>query len=141
MRVWLTCMLCAIALCMTIPVQAGAPDKPGKPREAREVVDTPHNVTCLKAGDQVTVRWEMVPGAAFYRIHLEADEEQALTENIEASPYRQLLSQITDDPTAPATVQVRAMQTKQGKGASQPSATVTCVSPEVNPLRPPAQPR
>jgi hypothetical protein len=117
---------------LTVPLSAGAPDKPaaGKPQK----LDTPTNIVCTKAGDQVTVNWESVPGAAFYRVHLEADEDQELTENIEAPPYSQTLSAITDDPTAPATVKVRAMQTKQGKGASKPSETVTCSAPVVNPL-------
>ena len=111
---------------------SAAPEKPppGKPTK----LETPANVTCVKEGDTVTVRWDMVPGAAFYRVHLEADEDQELTENIEVPPYSQSLSAITDDPTAPATVKVKAMQTKQGKGASKPSATVTCSAPVVNPL-------
>jgi hypothetical protein len=134
MRLLALFMICAIALFMSVPVQAGAPpEKPaiGKPSK----LATPANVSCSKSGDQVTVTWDVVSGAAFYRVHLEADEDQELTENIAAPPYTQALSEITDDPTAPATVKVRAMQTKQGKGASKPSETVTCLSATQLPAR------
>ena len=127
-------LLFASVLFLAVSLDAGAPEKPapGKPVK----LATPENVVCSKSGDQVTVTWARVDGASYYRIHLEADEEQELTENIESPPYSQSLSAITDDPTAPATVQVRAMQTRQGKGASKPSATVTCSAPVVNPLTP-----
>jgi hypothetical protein len=129
----LSCMLCAIALFISVPLHAGAPDKPAPGKPAK--LTTPTNITCTKAGDQVTVNWDVVPNAAFYRVHLEADDDQELTENIEVPPYSQSLSQITDDPTAPATVKVRAMQTRQGKGASKPSETVTCMGATQLPAR------
>jgi hypothetical protein len=139
------CILCAIALFMNVPVYAGAPviipydlwaaapakPAPGKPTK----LDTPTNVTCSRSGDTLTVQWDVVSGAAFYRVMLEADEEQGLVENTPAPPYTQTLSEITDDPTAPATVKVRAMQTKQGKGASKPSEAVTCLMATQLPAR------
>lgn len=99
--------------------RAGALGKPTK-------LDTPTNVTCTKAGDTLTVTWDVVPNAGQYRVHLDADEDQGMVENVPQPPYTQALSEMTDDPTAPVTAKVRAMQTKSGRGASKPSADAKC---------------
>jgi hypothetical protein len=135
MRLFALCLLCAIALFMNSPIQAGtAGEKPagGKPTK----LDAPANIMCMSAGDTLTVTWDVVADSAGYKVMVEGDEDQSLSRNVVAPPFTQPVSTITDDPTTALVVKVRALHGQARKNDSKPSASVTCTTPVVNPLTP-----
>jgi hypothetical protein len=105
-----------------LPVWAGQP--PGKGPTKK--LDTPTQVACTKAGEQLTVTWGIVDGAALYRVHLESGDVE-VQDQVAAPPYTMSVQEVREDEAAPVMAKVRAMANpKGGKGASQPSSGVTC---------------
>jgi hypothetical protein len=100
----------------------GKPDTSPKPGR----LGVPQNVTCTKAGDQLTLSWDAVEGALHYRVYLEASDGGELVDTVTDTPYMHSLSDMTDDPAAEVKGHVRAMMSKMGKGASKPSTQVVC---------------
>lgn len=124
-----TCVLSGLLMCGLLigPVAwSGAPDKPDKPPPGKPTkLATPTPVTCSMAGEQVTVTWGVVDGAAFYRVMLAVEDDDLVDQAVEPT-YSIPRSVLTLDPSAVIEVKVRAMRTRHGKGASKPSDAVTC---------------
>jgi hypothetical protein len=107
---------------LALPVWAGAPPDKGKPAK----LDVPTNITCTKAGDQLTIAWQPVENAALYRIHVEQGEAD-LMDVAPGPPYTLTITDLSDDLAGLVTAKVRAMaQMKGGRGASKTSESVPC---------------
>jgi hypothetical protein len=59
---------------------------------------------------------------------IEADEGQELKRNVMEGPLTQAQSAITDDPTTPIGVKVRALHGQARRSDSKPSAEVNCTA-------------
>jgi hypothetical protein len=107
---------------LAFPVWAGAPPDKGKPAK----LEVPTNITCTKAGDQLTVSWQPVEHAAVYRVHVEQGEADLM--DVAPGPsYTLNMTELSDDLAGLVTVKVRAMaQMKGGRGASKTSESVPC---------------
>lgn len=104
--------------------QAGQPADKGKV----EKLATPQNIVCSATALDIRVTWDPVPDAAYYRVMLDAEDDDAMAP-ANASPLVLARSAVTDDPDAPVTAKVRAMRSARAKGASRPSDAVPCGAP------------